>query len=339
MNGLRLVVVLLCMLLSRVSFAEDPLVEAAQLMGEAKFKDALMIVNRLLLEPDSDPETLAEAFRLRGLCLAGQGRPQRAIKAFQRFLAIKPSYRLPISTSPKMRWPFFKALSMPGQEPISLTHKPPEPPDQLMGLELKAVVGTNPFEMIKNVRLKYQLTRGVQWITLSESLKKPGPVTFMLPAGSEDRQVWYYFEAANQYGGTLARAGNQDEPFHLECTQAPEPIAAAAPEKPKPSPKEPTATASIAPKEPPKPGPEGKPKPLVDKTPKLEAKVTPKPQPVVPLPEEKPDQQKKQDKAWYTTWWFWTAVGVVTAGVVTGVVLGVSGDGESNEMIYDIVLQ
>jgi hypothetical protein len=330
-------------MISQAARAGSPLEEAERLMGEARFKEALMLVNRLLESPKSGPEVLAPAFRIRGLCLAGQGRTKRSIKAFQRFLAIKPSYRLPKSTSPKMRWPFYKALSMPGQEPISLVHEPPEAPGELPGFPLKADVGTNPFDMVRSVRLKYQLARGDLWMSLSEPLEKPGQIVFPLPAGSEDKQVWYYFEAVNRHGGTLARAGGSDKPFHLQC--AAEPVAEA------PKPEEKAAGPAAVPS-----GPGSiREKPKTKPKPKLVVEAKPQPPPVVPMVAavssgpglirgKKPVstvEEKEDDRAgpWYTTWWFWTAVGVVTAGVVTGVVLGVSGNGDSNEMIYDVYLE
>jgi hypothetical protein len=60
----------------------------------------------------------------------------------------------------------------------------------------------------------------------------------------------------------------------------------------------------------PKPG-----KPLIVKTTPIEV-----PPPKVPPPRE------NGSGAWYQSWWFWTAVGVVVVGAATGTALALSGD-------------
>jgi hypothetical protein len=314
--------------------AIDKVEEAEQLVAKMEYKKALKVVGRILSSPKSEPEDLAAAFRLQGMCMIGMGKTKKAIESFRKLLAIQPTYRIPKETSPNAKAPFFKALAMKGQKPIALSHKPPKKaPKRLRGYKLFVRVESNPFKMIRAVRLRYKTEKSEKWRRVKAKVKRPGRVACKLPKKLRAKEISYYFEVVNKKGGVLARAGSADEPFVLgKKTEAPA-VAAVTPEPEKPEKPEET------PKKDPDPitdfeaAEEEKPDATAAKKVVETTKATP---PEPPPAEAEPE---RDNGAWYTTWWFWTAVGVVAAGTVTGVVLAATAGGDSSTpSAYDVIL-
>ncbi len=50
-------------------------------------------------------------------------------------------------------------------------------------------------------------------------------------------------------------------------------------------------------------------------------------------------EQEQSTQAWYQTWWFWTAVGVVAAGTAVGVGVGVSGGSSNDPVDYKVSVE
>lgn len=75
-----------------------------------------------------------------------------------------------------------------------------------------------------------------------------------------------------------------------------------------------------------------KPKPVVV------ASVATRPDPVAAAVTEPPPAEPGDDEgsSWYRTWWFWTVVGVVAAGAVTGGVLAGTAGGDPDPLHWDI---
>jgi hypothetical protein len=263
--------------------------------------------------------------------MVGMNKTKKAVESFRRLLAIQPTYRIPKETSPNAKAPFFKALAMKGQKPIALSHQAPKKtPKRLGGYKLFIKVESNPFKMIRAVRLRYKTEKSDKWRIVKAKFKRPGRVACKLPKKLRAKGIQYYFEVINKKGGVLCRAGSAEEPFVLG-KQAGEPVVAAVtsePEKPKETPKK-------------------DPNPITDfeaaeeeKKPEVAAKTvveTTKPTPPEPPPAAA--EPERDNGAWYTTWWFWTAVGVVTAGAITGVVVAATAGGDSGTpSAYDVIL-
>jgi hypothetical protein len=318
--------------------------EAEQLVAKMEYKKALKVVGRILSSPKSEPEDLAAAFRLQGMCMIGMGKNKKAIESFRKLLAIQPTYRLPKETSPSAKAPFFKALSMKGQKPIALSHKAPEKaPKRLGGFKLFVKVESNPFKMIRAVRLRYKNEKSVKWRKAKTKLKRPGRVACKLPKKLRAKEIQYYFEAINKKGGVLGRAGSADEPFKLGGKAEAPVVAAVTPEPAKPAVPDKPEEA-----EPPKETPKETPK-EVDPVTDFESTEEEKPvaseetaaKKVVESTEAAPPEAEpeRDNGAWYTTWWFWTAVGVVAAGAVTGVVIAATAGGDSGTpSAYEVIM-
>jgi len=327
--AIRLMLILALLAPSAV-LAGDKVDEAEQFVAKMEYKKALKVVGKILASPKSGPEDLAAAFRLQGMCMIGMGKTKQAIESFRKLLAVQPTYRIPEESSPNVKAPFFKALSMKGQKPIALSHKTPvKIPKRLGGYKLFVKVESNPFKMIRTVRLRYQAKESGKWLQVKAKVKRPGRVGCKLPKKLRAKEIRYYFEAVNKKGGVLGRAGSADQPFQLG-KQAEAPVVAAVtpePEKPKDTPKKaPDPVTDFEATEEEKP--EVAAKTVVETT-----KATP------PEPPPAAAEPEKDNGAWYTTWWFWTAVGVVAAGTITGVVVAATAGGDSGTpSAYDVIL-
>jgi len=301
----RRLVILLCLLPLTVSAAGPgpDLDKATQLFKQMNYRGAIKIAHKLLKSPESEPEDLVSAFRIQGLCYAAMGRNSRSVQSFKKLLAIDPSFRLSRDISPKLTPPFKKALRLVGDlDPISLVHQEPDLPESLAELELKVTVQSDPFSMIATIRLHYRV--GEAWRQMQvASVKAPATATMTLPEDLAGSQITYYFEAQNRYGGILARAGSQAEPFRVE-TGVPRSLVTV--ETPPPVP-DPIKTAT---------------------------------DPTAPGPTTRAiDDDRNGGTPWYKTWWFWTVVGVAVAGAATTTVLMVQGTGGPDEYIYSIEVQ
>jgi len=299
----RRLAILLCLLpLTVWAAGPSPDMErAAKLFKQMNYRGALKVAQKMLRSAESEPGDLVSAYRIQGLCYAALGRNSRAVQSFKKLLAIDPSFRLSRDISPKLTPPFKKALRLVGDlDPISLVHQEPDLPETLAGLELKVTIQSDPFSMIANVRLQYQV--GEVWRQMRvASVKAPATATMTLPEGLEGAEVFYYFEAQNRHGGILARAGSGAEPFKIE-TGVPRSMVSLETPPPVPDPDNPATDPSAA-------GPTTKPG----------------------------DDRDNGGTPWYKAWWFWTVVGVAVAGAATATVLVVQET--SGPDIYEYVIE
>jgi hypothetical protein len=151
-------------------------------------------------------------------------------------------------------------------------------------------------------------------------------VTVKVPDGVKGEELRYLLEAVNAHGAALFRLGSVAEPLVIRVrgaaavAAASDPILDAGGGSAGSDPPGKPETSPIA-TPPPKVG-EGDPEAAIAATDEAQSKEK----------EEKP-------RAWYQTWWFWTGVGVLTAGAVTGAVLATQSGGGSGTLRYDVVLQ
>ncbi len=299
------VVVLGLLSLPALVWAGEDLDRAEQLTAEMKYVPALKAVGKILFSADSGPEDLAAAYRIQGMCFAALGKGKKARRAFDRLLVIDPEHQLSKRVSPKLRQQFDAALAAAkGKTPLGLSHEVPELPENLAGLELSVTLDDR-MKMVKQLKVNYSMGDGPAeehvW-----KVKGAGDYKFQLPEETDAGQVSYYFVGLNPEGGVLVFSGKADEPFKLlskagvAMAQQVEADKKAAEEK-----RLADAQTLAA----------------------LESKAEPD------------DDGKKVAGAWYTTWWFWTGVGVVVAGTVTGVAVAASSSGGGGELEYNVVLR
>jgi hypothetical protein len=309
---MRLYIPILCILAVGSARAAGDVKQANELFGKMRYVKALKVAESALEDPKNGPMELVGVYRIMGLCQSALGKTKKALDTFRKLLAVDPSFRLSREISPKLAAPFYQAVAMIQEgEQVALKHKTPGSPDSLQGLKLTARLQANPFGMVKNIRFRFRLSTAEKERMIVHKVVGSGAqeARILLPAGLKADKIMYFFEAVNQYGGTLARAGSYHQPFRLKAKPAPKPMIAPVPPvvvKKKPEPK--IALPVITPK------------PIILPPPKRK--------------EEKAEPENGQDAAWYHTWWFWTAMGVVVAGATTGIVLATTGTEPSGPVDY-----
>jgi len=269
--------------------ADGEAYQAVQLYRALEYAQALQAAQAALKLPIQEPAELVSIYRIQGLCQSALGKHEQALESFRQLLSIDPSFRLSPDMSPKLAAPFFQALAMSReQEGIQLSHTAPEVGASLGGLILKATLESDPFALVKTIRLRFRLdgeSREKQMVARMGELKT---VAMKLPDDLQARQLSYYFEAVNQHGAVLHRLGSRSQPRVLQA----KPLQVAAPVLAKPQPER-----------------------VVDDTAKAVAHQPDRDDSRSPTP-------------WYQTWWFWSAVGATVAGVTTAAILASgSGDG------------
>jgi tetratricopeptide (TPR) repeat protein len=220
---MRKLVFLLCFF-PAISLAGSELDKANTLFRQTDYKKALFWVKKALKDKDARPRNLIDAYRIQGLSFAARGKTKAAVDSFRKLLAIDPEFRLSPSISPKLTPPFYQALGMAAEvKPISIGHSPLKEVEKTAGLELKAELVSNPFDLVGEVRLKYQVL-GVSEGQIQVKVKGRGVLSFKFPDDLEADEIIYFFEAVNQHGGTLSVLNNKGQPFVIAKKKAPEPV-------------------------------------------------------------------------------------------------------------------
>jgi hypothetical protein len=293
--------------------AGDSLNQATRLLQDMEYKKARNVANRVLDSARSGPEDLTAAYRIRGLSLSALGKTDAALEDFKRLLAIDPEHKLSADISPKLAAPFYQAVAMnKNAKPLRLIYTAPRSPKAIASQKLKVRLEANPYQMANSIRLCWWTFRHPKERKLSLPAKRGPDFSFKLPGKIEGAEVFFFFEAVNKHGGVLTRAGSKKAPLHIRL----------APEESKA-----VAVAPVA----------------DEKSPTYVAKRTLEPQPEAKAnPVDTGDSVLRENEddsvsPWYTTWWFWTAVGVVAAaGVTTGTVLALQSGGDTGPVNYGI---
>ncbi|MBW1811201.1 MAG: tetratricopeptide repeat protein, partial [Deltaproteobacteria bacterium] len=207
------ILIIILLLVPTTLWAANNLAKAKKLTAQMKYMQALWDINQVLKSSKSGPDQLAEAYELKGMCMAALGKPKASITAYRHLLAINPNHKLSPKVSPKLKQPFERALELSqGKKPIVLAHQVPEPAEKLGGMEIKVSIDANPFKMIKRVRLRYKAGKGKER-QIVRKVKRTGQMAFKLPAKIKASGLSYYFEALNKRGGVVKRLGSQSAPY------------------------------------------------------------------------------------------------------------------------------
>ncbi|MBN2497397.1 MAG: tetratricopeptide repeat protein [Deltaproteobacteria bacterium] len=259
------------------------------------YSRALAIADSVLASPDSGPELLLDAWRLQGLCYSALGRTDEAIKAFRKLLSLRPDFRLSTDISPKLAAPFYQAVAhQRGKGRLALKLSPaPGEVERLEGVRFMAVIARDSMDLVRGVRLVFWTEASAER-RLHMQPDRGGRVVAEIPA-VDGNELRYYWELLNEHGGVLIRMG-QRNPFSLRVrgkAVASRPVETELP----------VDTAVTA----------------------IEVEPPRVPPPVEPKAE--PRDEDDSGPAWYGSWWFWTAVGVVVAGATVGAAVGLTGGG------------
>lgn len=267
------------------AWAQDDLKQAEILFDDLKYEQALKAVEKTLKSSRRGPRDLTTAYKIKGLSLSALGREKEALQTFRMLLAIDPGYELKGVKSPKLTAPFFQAAGMTQKHGGIVLVH--EPPEPGPKLAGLVLQATLKSDPMDMVK-KVRMrfwSKAEKPLQMSMEVKAPQEVKMRLPLDFDHPAVNYYFEATNAHNGVLVRVGSWYKPLRLKA-------------KPE--------TVSKITVEP------------VDQA-KLVVKTTPVTDPAPPK------EDGDDSTAWYKSWWFWTAVGVVVVGAATGTTLALVG--------------
>jgi tetratricopeptide (TPR) repeat protein len=201
--------------------AGEDLQRAGTLVRQTEYQQALRLAERVLKSPNNGPDDLVEAYRIQGLCLSALGKTEAAVAAFRQLLAIQPGFRLSKDISPKLSPPFYQAAGLAvEQKPVALEHKVPAPGATLEGQDLEVTLLGDPFKMVKAIRLAFWEDGDAEQQLVS-GITSPGKLLLKVPVELRSGKVSYFFEAINEFGSCVARAGSKASPFVLQAKAAP----------------------------------------------------------------------------------------------------------------------
>jgi len=185
---------------------------AQGMFASGHFNDAAGVLDRLLREPESTRELLAEAYLLRGRVAAGVGDPLAAEAQFRRALELRPALEIPDARGQEVAALDAARKTMGGG--LRLVQTPPGEavPNQIARIDVR--IEGDSEKLVTELELGY---RAADTGAFTTTRAKP-PVTLAVPGPilSPGARVDYYVRALDEHGSVLAESGTPTLPFRLQ---------------------------------------------------------------------------------------------------------------------------
>ncbi|MBX5483071.1 MAG: hypothetical protein IRZ16_14695 [Myxococcaceae bacterium] len=191
---------------------DSPLANARRLAEELRFEEAVVEYQRFLAQPELPTAERARAtFELAFIQLV-LGDERSAQMRAQEALELDPSLRLP-DDAPAREQKFFKAMRADFESRTRLEVLPPGDPDAPQRIRARLV---DPRKKAHAVMLRHALSAngpyfGQRMNCVGEICEAEIP----LPRDTQALSVWYYVEANDAEGNTIARSGNTTTPLRV----------------------------------------------------------------------------------------------------------------------------
>jgi tetratricopeptide (TPR) repeat protein len=186
---------------------------AQTMFAGGHFNDAAGVLDRLLREPGSTRELLAEAYLLRGRVAAGVGDPLAAEAQFRRALELRPAIEIAdprggqeaaaLDAARKTTGGGLRLVQTPAGEAV---------PNQTARIDVR--IEGDSEKLVAELELGYRAADTGAFTTTRAkppvTLAVPGPT--LAPGGRID----YYVRALDEHGSVLAESGTPTLPFRLQ---------------------------------------------------------------------------------------------------------------------------
>jgi tetratricopeptide (TPR) repeat protein len=190
----------------------DALQLAQTMFTNGQLNDAAGVLDRLLREPDTGRELLAEAYLLRGRVAAGTGDPLAALGHFKRALELRPSLEIP---DPKgQEAAALETARKSAGAGLRLVQSPPgeAAPNQPARIDIK--VEGDSENLVAALELGYRAADTGAFLTTRA--KPPATLAVPAPTMSAGARIDYYVRALDEHGGVVAESGTPTLPFRLQ---------------------------------------------------------------------------------------------------------------------------
>jgi hypothetical protein len=218
----------------REAAGSPALQEAMKLYADGKPADALDSLERLLQKGGNPAGVLEDIYRVEAEISASSGQPASADEAFEKLLALSPSYKPAPDAAAPVRESFARAAAYWEGKP-SLRISPRVPPSATPGvpLAIPVLVEEDPLLMVARLTVHYRPFGQEAYSTVTRD--GPGDLVISaldLPAKSQGYRVEYYLDAADGAGNVLAAIGGPTVPLSFPVLSKDEVARAAAAARP-----------------------------------------------------------------------------------------------------------
>ena len=186
---------------------------AQSMFAGGQLADAAGVLDRLLREPDSTRELLAEAYLLRGRVAAGQGDVLAAEVQFRRALELAPQAELAQPRGQEAA-AFEAARKTVGPGGLRLVQAPLGEAQAGVAAKIDIKVEGDSEKLVAALELGYRNADTGAFLT---ARAKP-PTTLSVPGVSmtPGARIDYYVRALDEHGGVVAESGTPTLPFRLQ---------------------------------------------------------------------------------------------------------------------------
>ena len=218
----------------REAAGSPALQEAMKLYADGKPADALDALERLLQKGGNPTSVLEDIYRVEAEISAQSGQPASSDEAFEKLLALSPSFKPPQDAAAPVLASFGRAAAYWEGKP-SLRISPRVPPSATPGvpLAIPVLVEEDPLLMVARLTVHYRPFGSEAYSTVTRD--GPGDLVISglnLPAKSQGYRVEYFLDAADRAGNVLAAIGGPTVPLSFPVLSKDEVARAAAAARP-----------------------------------------------------------------------------------------------------------
>lgn len=190
----------------------DPLRNAQRLTGELRYEEAVVEYQRYLALPDRPIAERARALFELGFIHLVLGDERNAHSRAFEALELDPSLRLP-SGAPAREEKFLQSMRQAFEARTRLEVLPPENPDAPQRIRVRLV---DPGKAAHSVLLRHSIaSNGPFWGQPMRCVGGQCEAELPIPRDSRGLTVWYYAEANDALGNTVARSGDPESPLRV----------------------------------------------------------------------------------------------------------------------------
>jgi len=206
----------------------DALARAQSLYEELRYEEAYSAYREAMAIKGNRPADIADIYLHLGILAASMDRKDEAIDQFARLLLVNPGAQLAKGVPPKVRGPFETAQKTRSTTiPFRLDHTPLNQLPASGGLQVEAQLQGDSLDLARGVTLRYRQVGTASYSALSKEGK--GRLLFTVAASElpAQRDVEYFLELNDAFGGVLLEFGAANSPIVVRPGKgAPTPVAA-----------------------------------------------------------------------------------------------------------------
>lgn len=217
MPGFRASLVLALSILAGRAEADEPeaLVAAQRSIEALEYPEAVNVLEAFLRRGDGRPGTVTRAYELLAVAAASSGEEAQAVWAYERLLALEPSWQPPAELSPRLAAALERARAeLPPGAALSVGLARPRSAAAGRPLSVTLVAEADALGIVRGARVRHR-PAGAR--TFSQvTVRGAPPVEVVVPASATTGDAVELWAAAlDEHGNEIAQLGSAGEPLRL----------------------------------------------------------------------------------------------------------------------------